>query len=309
MWHRIKLLLEMIRFSHTIFALPFALLAAVMAWLAPSDTEIDFRSGWLLQLLGILICMVGARSAAMAFNRLVDRDIDAKNPRTANRHLPAGSLSVSSVVGFTVGTSLLFIAGTLCFLPNCLPLVLSPFVLIILCGYSYTKRFTSLAHAWLGMSLSLAPICARIAVRGLVILEMPGDLLPAGILGLAVLFWVTGFDIIYACQDYEFDRESKLFSIPTRFGVPRSLRLAAICHGGMMIVLVGLALSHHVSGPDLGLGWIYWVGLGLTATLLGYEHYLVRPDDLTKVNIAFFTVNSVISVGLFLVVSADMLLN
>ena len=194
----------MIRFSHTIFALPFALLAAVMAWVAPvtGDAKIEFN--W-LHLVAIIICMVGARSAAMAFNRLVDRFIDAENPRTAQRHLPAGKLSVKSVWLFTVFSSLMFFLGNALFLPNYLPLVLAVPVLLILFGYSYTKRFTALAHFWLGLALMLAPICAWIAIRGLVVIENPEDLAPAVVLGMAVLFWVAGFDMIYACQDYDYD--------------------------------------------------------------------------------------------------------
>ena len=192
---QLKKLLEMIRFSHTIFALPFALLAAVMAWSVP-DPEglVSFR--W-LHFVGILICMVGARSAAMAFNRLVDREIDGENPRTAGRHLPAGDLSVASVVSFTVLSTLLFVIGTCFFLPNFLPLLVSIPVMGILFGYSYTKRFTSLAHFWLGLALMLSPVCVWLAIRGLVVLDNPLDLLPSFVLGLAVLFWVAGFDMIY----------------------------------------------------------------------------------------------------------------
>ena len=179
---QLKKLLEMIRFSHTIFALPFALLAAVMAWSVPDPERlVSFR--W-LHLVGILVCMVGARSAAMAFNRLADRAIDAKNPRTARRHLPAGELSVASVVSFTVFSTLLFVAGTCFFLPNFLPLLVSIPVMGVLFGYSYTKRFTSLAHFWLGLALMLSPVCVWLAIRGLVVLDDPLDLLPSVVLGL-----------------------------------------------------------------------------------------------------------------------------
>ena len=255
MFDKAKKLLEMIRFSHTIFALPFALLAAVMAWAAPATTgAVGFN--W-IHLVGILVCMVGARSAAMAFNRLVDRFIDAENPRTAKRHLPAGDLSVGSVVWFTIASSLIFLAGTCFFLPNYLPLAVSIPVLFVLLGYSYTKRFTSLAHFWLGMALMLAPICAWLGVRGLEVIENPLDVLPAVVLGLAVMFWVSGFDMIYACQDFEYDRDNKLNSIPVRLGVAGALRLAAICHVIMIALLVMIPLTHFVGGPDLGLGWIY----------------------------------------------------
>ena len=255
MFEKIKKLLEMIRFSHTIFALPFALLAAVMAWTAPATTgAIGFN--W-IHLVGILVCMVGARSAAMAFNRLVDRFIDAENPRTAKRHLPAGDLSVGSVVWFTIASSLIFLAGTCFFLPNYLPLAVSIPVLFVLLGYSYAKRFTSLAHFWLGVALMLAPICAWLGVRGLEVIENPLDVLPAVVLGLAVMFWVSGFDMIYACQDFEYDRDNKLNSIPVRLGVAGALRLAAICHVIMIALLVMIPLT--VSYTHLTLPTIYSV--------------------------------------------------
>lgn len=306
MLQRVRHILEMIRFSHTLFALPFALLAAVMAWLTP--TESGERPGfhW-LHLLGILVCMVAARSAAMAFNRLVDRKYDAENPRTAKRHLPAGILSVTSVVVFTLVTSAAFIAGTLLFLPNWLPLALSVPVLIVLMAYSLTKRFTSLAHFWLGLSLALAPLAAWIAIRGTQVLQAPGDMTPACLLGLAVLFWVAGFDMIYACQDYEYDKQSPLQSIPKRFGIAGALRIAAGCHAMMVIMLLMLPLAHYVSGPQLGLDWIYYCGIAVLAGLLIYEHLLVEPDDLTKVNVAFFQINAVVSVGLLLLVAVDLL--
>ncbi|MCG8450343.1 MAG: 4-hydroxybenzoate octaprenyltransferase, partial [Pirellulales bacterium] len=215
-------LLSLIRFSHTIFALPFAMLAAMMAWRLRaiesgeysgfSDFTLgigpwNFSFNWSFEdkfqirwpeIVGILLCMVTARSAAMAFNRLADRRIDAENPRTEKRHLPAGILSVTQVTAFTVACGFAFIASTLLFLPNRLPLYLSIPVLLFLCGYSYAKRFTSLAHVWLGAALALSPIAAWIAIRGEVVLQHPGNLLPALVLGGAVLTWVTGFDIIYA---------------------------------------------------------------------------------------------------------------
>ena len=296
----------MIRFSHTIFALPFALLAAVMAWVAPvtGDVQIGFS---VLHLVAIIICMVGARSAAMAFNRLVDRYIDAENPRTAGRHLPAGKLSVGSVWLFTVVSSLVFFAGNALFLPNYLPLVLSVPVLLILFGYSYTKRFTALAHFWLGLALMLAPICAWIAIRGLVVIENPEDLAPAVVLGLAVLFWVAGFDMIYACQDYQYDVEKKLNSIPVMLGIGGALKLAAVCHAIMLGLLVLLPLLGRWCGPELGLGWVYGLAVLVVAGLLIYEHSLVRADDLQRVNIAFFNVNSVVSIGLFVAGTIDLL--
>jgi 4-hydroxybenzoate polyprenyltransferase len=298
-------LLGLIRFSHTIFALPFALLAAVMAWTtpAPAGVAVDTSFRW-QHLLGILICMVGARSAAMAFNRLVDRDVDAKNPRTATRHIPAGLLSVPAVLTFTLLSSLVFCAGTLLFLPNWLPTVLSVPVLLLLLGYSYAKRFTSLAHFWLGVALMLAPVCAWIALRGEILLVRPGDILPAVMLGLAVLAWVSGFDIIYACQDADFDRGAKLHSVPARLGVAGALRLAAVCHLVTLLLLAALPLLC----PEIGLGWIYGGGVAVVAALLVYEHALVKPGDLTRINAAFFNVNAIISLGLLVVGTIDLLI-
>ena len=279
--------LELVRFSHTLFALPFALLGAVLAAWGPRGLEGRPRD-W----LGILLCMATARSAAMAFNRLVDRDHDARNPRTAARHLPAGRLTPTAVGLFTLICSGAFIASTLIFLPNPWPLRLSIPVLLWLLAYSYTKRFTSLAHFWLGASLSFTPVAAWIALRG--------DIAWSPVLlGLAVFFWVSGFDIIYACQDAEFDRGAGLQSVPSRIGVAGALRIAAVCHALMVVALVGVGLAHP-------LGTIYFVGVGAAAALLIYEHSLVRPDDLDRVNLAFFHVNVIISVGLLIFALADL---
>ena len=292
-------LMSLIRFSHTIFALPFALLAAVMAWKRCALQNAE--CGWNFRVLvGILLCMVTARSAAMAFNRLADRHIDADNPRTANRHLPAGILSVPLVVVFTAACALGFIVSTLLFLPNQLPLYLSVPVLAFLCGYSYAKRFTSMAHVWLGMSLALSPMAVWIAIRGEHVLAQPSDLLPAVVLGAAVLTWVTGFDIIYACQDYQFDKDRKLQSIPAQLGISRSLRLAAVCHAATVVLLAMVPLFY----PHFGI--FYWLAVAAVAALLTYEHALVRPDDLDQVNIAFFNVNAVVSLGLFAVGALDL---
>jgi 4-hydroxybenzoate polyprenyltransferase len=281
--------LEMIRFSHTVFALPFALLSAVLAWHTSPE---GFQ--W-VQLLGILLCMVFARSAAMAFNRLADRHFDAANPRTASRHLPRGVLTASSVWTFTLLCAAGFIASTALFLlaepANPWPLYLAVPVLLFLFAYSYTKRLTSLAHFWLGVALMLAPLAAWIAIRGL-----EGLLVPT-VLGLAVLFWVAGFDILYACQDVDFDRRARLSSIPARLGVKTALRVALGCHVIVVLLLLGLCWA---TWPLLG--WIYLSGIGAISLLLAYEHYLVSPDDLTRVNQAFFHVNAVVSLGLFLVV-------
>jgi len=280
-------ILGMIKFSHTLFALPFALLGAALAAHTPN--------GWTARpqdWVGILLCMATARSAAMAFNRLADRRIDALNPRTAARHLPAGRLSVGAVAAFTVACCVLFVASTALFLPNPWPLRLSAPVLAWLLGYSFAKRFTSLAHFWLGAALMLAPIAAWIALRGS--LDWP----PA-FLGLAVLAWVAGFDLIYACQDAAFDREAGLHSLPARIGIGPALRLAAACHAAMVVALVALGLSYP-------LGWPYFAGIAVVAALLVYEHALVRPDDLTRVNLAFFQVNVGISVGLLAVGLLDL---
>jgi 4-hydroxybenzoate polyprenyltransferase len=300
MLSRLRTILEMISFSHTLFALPFALLAAVMAWTAGarSDPPVPFR--W-QDLLGIVLCMVTARSAAMAFNRIADWRFDADNPRTAKRHIPIGALSVSSVATFAIASAAAFVASTLIFLPNRLPIYLSLPVLAFLLGYSYTKRFTAAAHFWLGAALMLAPISAWIAIRGQQIMANPLDLLPAAVLGGAVLLWVAGFDVIYACQDVEFDRATGLRSVPARLGVARALRLATACHFGMVLLLAALPW---VFPP---LGWIYGLGVAAVALLLIYEHSLVRPDDLDRVNVAFFNVNAVVSIGLLAVTSLDLL--
>lgn len=285
---KIRDLLGMIKFSHTLFALPFALLGAAMAAKGPEGWRGRWRD-W----VGILLCMATARSAAMAFNRLVDRRIDALNPRTATRHLPSGQLSVASVTIFTVVSSVGFVASTLLFLPNRWPLFLAIPVLLWLLGYSYAKRFTSLAHFWLGFALAMAPMAAWIALRG--------DLAwPPVLLGLAVLLWVSGFDIIYACQDADFDRSQGLHSVPGRLGVKGALRLAAGCHAAMVAALIGLGFAYPM-------GTIYFVGVGVVAVLLVYEHAIVRPDDLTRVNVAFFQVNIGISLGLLAVGVVDLI--
>jgi 4-hydroxybenzoate polyprenyltransferase len=293
---RIRLLLGLIRFSHTVFALPFALSSAVLAW--QDRWPIDGRR-LALDLTGILLCMVFARSAAMAFNRLADRRIDAKNPRTAGRHLPAGLLTPAAVWAFTAACSASFVASTTLFIlssDNWWPLYLAVPVLLFVCAYSYTKRFTALAHFWLGASLLLGPVSAWIAIRGLT-----GILGTPLVLGLAVLFWVAGFDILYACQDVDFDRKTGLASVPARLGVRNSLRVALACHVVMVALLV---LLFWVAAPLHG--FVYAAGVVAVAVLIGYEHWLVRPDDLSRVNQAFFTVNGVISIGLFVVVLAQL---
>jgi 4-hydroxybenzoate polyprenyltransferase len=285
---RVRMLLEMIRFSHTLFALPFALASAALAWKAKGAFH-------LVDLVGIVLCMVFARSAAMAFNRLADHRLDAANPRTATRHLPTGKLTPPSVWAFLAACCLGFFAATALFLwadpPNGWPVIFAGPVLVFICAYSYTKRFTALSHFWLGASLLLAPLAAWVAVRGF------QDLLTPLVLGLAVLFWVAGFDILYACQDVDFDRQAKLSSVPAWLGVRTSLRMALACHVVMVAMLVAL---YWAAAPHLGM--IYLVGVAAVAGLLAYEHWLVRPDDLSRVNQAFFHVNAVVSVGLFAVI-------
>jgi 4-hydroxybenzoate polyprenyltransferase len=331
--------LSLIRFGHTIFALPFALLSALMAWrlqyalevikslreVGLTEVEIqlevvlDAWMGWTSghsaieelekyrgfairwqEVVGILLCMVTARSAAMAFNRLADRQLDATNPRTAGRHLPAGILTTAQVTVFAASCGIAFVASTLLFLPNRLPLYLSVPVLVFLLGYSYAKRFTALAHFWLGTALALSPVAAWTAIRGETVLQRPADLLPALVLGGAVLVWVAGFDIIYACQDVEHDRQEKLHSVPVRLGVAGALRLAAACHFATMMLLACLPLVFPL------LGGIYFTGVAVVGCLVLYEHSLVRPNNLARVNTAFFNVNAIISLGLLLVGSLDL---
>jgi 4-hydroxybenzoate polyprenyltransferase len=297
---RFRHVLEMIRFSHTLFALPFALIAALMAWTMNFRVEPRQPFHW-QDVIGILVCMVTARCAAMAFNRLVDWRIDAANPRTAMRHLPAGMLSGRYVAVFTIFCSAAFTVSTLLFLPNRLPLYLSLPVLAFLLAYSYTKRFTALAHFWLGAALMLAPVCVWVALRGEAVLANPLDLLPAVVLGGAVLLWVAGFDIIYACQDAHFDRQSGLHSLPAQLGVSRALVFAAVCHLSAVLLLIALPFVYSY------LGWIYWTGVAAVAVLLIYEHALVRPTDLSRVNVAFFNVNAVIGLGLLAVVTLELM--
>ena len=273
----------MIKFEHTLFALPFALLSAILA------------SGGLpkvSKLLWIILAMVGARSAAMTFNRIADRQIDLENPRTQTRALPAGHLSPAFAGWFTVASSLLFVIAAYELNPLCLWLSFP--VLSILLFYSYTKRITTYTHLFLGLCLGLAPLGAWIAIRG--------DITPTPILlCLIVLLWTAGFDIIYACQDLEFDRRKNLHSIPKRFGVRTALRMSSGFHLIMLALLIGLFFLE-------GLRWISLLGISLVACLLWYEHRLVRPNDLSKVNAAFFTVNSYISVLLLVAVSLDKLI-
>lgn len=287
--------LSLIRFSHTLFALPFALASATMAW---------GRHGfsW-VTLVGILACMVTARSAAMAYNRLADRDIDALNPRTANRHIPAGLLTPRAVAFFLIISCALFVGSSCLFLleENPVPLIFSIPLLVFLCGYSRAKRFTSLAHFWLGLALGLTPLGAWIAIRGW---ETLGELSVPCLLGAAVMFWVAGFDILYATQDADFDKKAGLHSVPALLGISGALRLAKICHALMVVFLLPL---YWVAG-DL-LGWPYLVAIAAVALLLVVEHALVRENDLGRVNTAFFTMNAIIGIGLWLVILEEVIRN
>ncbi|OHB65899.1 MAG: 4-hydroxybenzoate octaprenyltransferase [Planctomycetes bacterium RBG_13_63_9] len=284
-------LLELIRFSHTLFALPPALLAAAMAWKAEPPAAPRWQD-----LAGILLCMVFARSAAMGFNRLADRRLDALNPRTAGRHLPTGSLGAGSVLLFVLACSVGFVAGTLLFLPrNAIPLALSLPVLLFLFAYSYTKRFAWFSHLWLGAALMLAPWASWVAIRGEILAW------PSVLLGSAVLFWVAGFDMIYACQDVEFDTRMRLCSAPVRYGVAGALRLARCSHVGMIGLLLLLPLVYNQ------FGLVYYSGVAAIAVVLAWQHRLVRPDDLSRANQAFFHLNALVSVGLLTIGVLDLL--
>mgnify|MGYP000141384281 FL=1 len=265
----------MIKFEHTLFALPFAFLGALMA--------ADGLPSW-RQIIWITAAMVGARSAAMTFNRIVDRDIDARNPRTAGRELPSGKLSVEFAWVFFAVSVMLFLLAA--FMLNWLAFALSPVALIVVLGYSYAKRFTSLAHLLLGLGLAIAPSAAWIAVRGS--LDDPLPLL----LSLFVLMWTSGFDVLYACQDQEFDLKTGLRSIPARFGIKNSLWIARLFHAQASVVLILFYLAS-------GLGLIALIGVVAVMALLIYQHRLVSATDLSRLNAAFFTTNAFVSVILF----------
>lgn len=297
----VRRFLELIRFSHTIFALPFALLACVFA-LTTSGTALGLTvTDVIFRFAGVLFCMVSARSAAMAFNRLVDARFDAQNPRTAKRHLPSGQLSHRQVWWFFGLCVVGFLLSCLLFLPNWLPLLFAVPVILWICGYSLAKRFTSAAHLWLGVALALSPICAWVALRGQIVMRHPQDLLASVWLGGAIVLWVTGFDIIYACQDADFDRRANLRSIPAMLGVPSALRLSAILHLGMLVVLGTMPSLF----PELSLGVLFYVALAVVAALIAWQHWLVSPNDLRRVGLAFFHINAVISFGLCFVAAFD----
>ncbi len=267
---RIAHYLDLVKFPHTVFSVPFAMISMVVAaggW-----------PGWKTFFL-VLVCLASARTAAMTFNRIADRAIDARNPRTKDRHLPLGLVGVWEAYGLFAGSAVIFLLGAWGLNP--LTFKLSPVALLIVCGYSYTKRFTNYSHMVLGLSLALAPIGAWIAVRG--VLE-----LPPLVLGLGVLMWVAGFDVIYALPDEGFDRVEGLYSLVVKYGRAGALRLARIMHGICCLALFAFGLL-------AGLGGIYVAGVVLFAAALWYEHRLVSPDDLSRVNVAFFTVNGTLS--------------
>jgi 4-hydroxybenzoate polyprenyltransferase len=296
-WKRLRLTLDMIRFEHSVFALPFALTGALLAWRDIGERSAaghPVASFWRFPgtLLWIIAAMVCARSAAMAFNRLVDAEIDARNPRTRTRQLPAGLLSRGFTWAFVAATSTLFVAASAQLNPLCL--WLSPVALGVVFFYSFTKRFTSFSHLVLGFSLGIAPAAAWIAVRGS---------LDSRILWLtaAVTCWTAGFDVIYSCQDYEFDCAEALFSVPRVLGIARGLRVAQALHLAMVVCLLALVRSLH-------LGVLSVAGVAAIAGLLIYEHSLVKPNDLSKVNAAFFTMNGYVSVLFFVFWAADIFL-
>ena len=270
-----------IKIQHTVFALPFAVMSAFLA--AGGMPKVE-------QLIWIVVCMVGARSAAMAFNRIVDARFDAKNPRTRERALPSGQVGIGSYLAFLIASSILFIFSA--WMLNQLAFCLSPVALVIVFFYSLTKRFTAFSHFWLGLAISIAPIGAWVAIRE----EISFISL---LLGAAVVFWLIGFDILYSCMDIEADRVNRLHSIPQRFGVEMALKVAWVSHAVMVVFLLILLESMVLLGP------VYLAGVVLVAGLLIYEHSLVKKDDLSNVNMAFFNVNGIISIGLMVFVIVD----
>lgn len=279
---KLKIILEMIKFEHTVFALPFAVMSAFIAADGLPSLE---KLGW------ILVAMVGARSCAMAFNRLADAEFDRINPRTAARAIPAGLITKGAVWIFTVVSAGLLVLAA--WRLNPLAFALSPVALAVIMGYSYTKRFTALSHFWLGLSLSISPVGAWIAIQG-------SFALPPIILCLVVLLWTAGFDIIYACQDVNFDRKHGLRSIPAKLGIRWALWLSSGLH--VVAVLLLLSIPFLVE-----LGTFYYIGVGIVVLIFVYEHAIVKPTDLSRVNLAFFTLNGMISLVLMALSIADIL--
>ncbi|AEG59825.1 UbiA-like polyprenyltransferase [Desulforamulus ruminis] len=279
---KLHVFLEMIKFEHTLFALPFAYIGALL-------TELRVPSGY--HILWITLAMVGARTAAMSFNRLVDRHIDAKNPRTAQRALPQGMLGLGEVWFYVIFSFALL--GVSAYNLSSLAFQLFPVAVLALSFYSYTKRFTWTCHFWCGVALGLAPLGAWVAITG--------SFHPAPVLlGVGVLLWVAGFDILYACDDYDFDRQEKIFSIPARFGIPTALRISTVLH----VLAPGFFLA---VGFILNLGLMYLTGVLIATGLLFYQHILVKPEDLSKTGLAFFNLNGTLSVMMFVCTLADIL--
>jgi 4-hydroxybenzoate polyprenyltransferase len=287
---KIRSYASLVRFSHTVFALPFAFASLVLAW---PRHAITLRS-----VLWILVAMVGARTAAMGFNRLADRKFDALNPRTKSWELPKGTVKTWEAGLLTIGASIIFVLGA--YQLNWTCFVLSPIALAVIFFYSLTKRFTWTSHLFLGVALSLAPIGAWLAVAGSAT-DLRELVIPL-CLGLAVVFWLAGFDIIYSLQDREFDRSHGLHSIPVRFGVTWALRLSSLFHVCTIVflILVGVAAK---------LGIIYWIGCLAVSLILMWEHRIVRPNDLSRINRAFFDFNAYVSIGYFLITLADVLIS
>ncbi|MDI3321745.1 UbiA-like polyprenyltransferase [Pinibacter soli] len=304
----VKNYLSLIKFSHTIFAMPFAMIGFFLG-ITTTDfnpemgNSLNRSIGWpndttnfaiwqiyLIKFILVVICMVTARSAAMAFNRYLDRTFDAKNPRTAIREIPAGIISADSALRFTIICCVIFMAA--CFFINTLCFFLSPVALFVILFYSYTKRFTPLCHLVLGLGLSLAPIGAYLAVTG------KFELLPI-LFSLAVIFWVSGFDVIYALQDVDFDQSQNLYSIPSVLGKTKALRVSELLHLCSAICVVTAGVYGHFH-------WLYWVGIAVFIGMLLYQHSIVKPNDLSKVNIAFMTANGIASVVFAVFVISDL---
>ena len=311
---KVKSYLSFIKFSHTIFAMPFALIGfflplktefvygpdqgnlnKTIKWedTGKDNSQVEAWSDFGILLSLVILCMVFVRSAAMAFNRYLDRKFDARNPRTAIREIPSGVISEKNALIFTIISSLLFVVCT--FFINRICFYLSPVALAVVLGYSYTKRFTALCHLILGLGLSLAPIGAYLAVTG------KFDLLPI-LFSLAVIFWVSGFDIIYALQDEEFDKSQQLYSIPAWAGKAKSLRISELLHGLS-------ASAVFIAGRYGDFGWIYWIGVAVFIGMLIYQHSIVKPTDLRKVNLAFMTANGIASVVFAIFVITDLFIN
>jgi 4-hydroxybenzoate polyprenyltransferase len=318
---KFKSYLSLIKFSHTIFAMPFALIGFFLGlfdlvladsvvrgwnktsmplryidksvWRSFNDYGMTGAQFFGLKFILVILCMIFARSAAMSFNRYLDRSFDAMNPRTAIREIPAGIIKANSVLLFTIVSCLLFISCT--FFINKLCFYLSPVALLVVLGYSYTKRFTPLCHLVLGLGLSLAPIGAFLAVTG------QFALLPI-LFSLVVIFWVSGFDIIYALQDEEFDKSQKLYSIPAWLGKAKALRVSALLHLLSAAAVISAGIYGHF-------GWLYWIGVAVFVVMLVYQHSIVKPNDLRKVNLAFMTANGIASVVFAIFVIVDLFVN